>query len=73
MIRDGVLTNLDMAVIGSFSVGGLSFNADDLAVTYAAASETYTIDGRRRPLGGGDAIDVVFGGTTSRGPRHRGW
>ena len=72
VIHDGTLTNLDMAVTGSFSVGSLSFNADDLTVTYAAASETYTIDGAADFSVGGDAIDVVFGGTTSQGTATNG-
>ena len=72
VIHDGALTNLDMAVTGSFSVGNLSFNADDLTVTYAAASETYTIGGTADFSIGGDAIDVVFGGTTSQGTTTRG-
>src|SRR5208283_1073980 len=72
VITNGALTSLDMAVTGSFSIGSLSFHADDLTVSYAAASETYTVAGGADFALGSDSLDVQFGGTTSKGTATQG-
>jgi hypothetical protein len=76
VIQGGTLTNFDMAVSGSFGLGGLSFHADDLTITYAAATPsapaTYTMSGAADFDLGGDSVDVQLGGSTPRGTQTRG-
>src|SRR5208337_588725 len=72
VIQDGALTSLDMAVTGSFSIASLSFKADDLTVTYTAASQTYTVAGAADFALGSDTLDVQFGGKTSKGTQTQG-
>jgi hypothetical protein len=71
VVENGSIDSLDMSVTGSVTVDAVTFKADDLIVTYTAASSTFTMTGGADfDLEEDDAngmaqndVSVEFGGT----------
>jgi pimeloyl-ACP methyl ester carboxylesterase len=69
VIVNGQLAGLDMTVLGSFTVGSLSFTSEGLRVTYAkdAGHETFTFTGGARAAIGSNSVQVDFGRDETEG------
>ena len=72
VLRDGVLSGLDMAVSGEITVGSVAFHADDLAMAYDLSSGTFAVVGAADFALGSATVDVIWGGATTRVIQPRG-
>ena len=67
VIAKGAVTNADFSVDAKLALGGLTFTADKLTATYAAAGSTYTLKGTAAFVLDGNTVAVTFGGGSTKG------